>query len=57
MSAQQNQLKDLTEEDFSFFTNLYSYTPVSFVWYYYTYHMNGAKDCSVISVTLWPVFF
>ncbi|KAK9527367.1 hypothetical protein VZT92_013937 [Zoarces viviparus] len=27
MSAQQNQLKDLTEEDFSSFTSSYSYTP------------------------------
>uniref|UniRef100_A0A8C9Y1S1 Piezo-type mechanosensitive ion channel component 2a, tandem duplicate 2 n=1 Tax=Sander lucioperca TaxID=283035 RepID=A0A8C9Y1S1_SANLU len=27
MSAQQNQLKDLTEEDFTFFTSSYSYTP------------------------------
>lgn len=27
MSAQQNQLKDVTEEDFSFFISSYSYTP------------------------------
>lgn len=29
MSAQQNQLKDLTEEDFRSFTDSYSYKPVS----------------------------
>lgn len=28
MSAQQNQLKDLTEEEFVVFTSSYSYTPV-----------------------------
>lgn len=28
MSAQQNQLRDLTEEDFSSFISSYSYTPV-----------------------------
>lgn len=28
MSAQQNQLKDLTEEDFAVFSGSYSYTPV-----------------------------
>ena len=28
MSAQQNQLKDLTEEDYHAFISLYSYTPV-----------------------------
>lgn len=34
MSAQQNQLKDLTEEEFNSFTSSYSYTPVSSVQYY-----------------------
>ena len=28
MSAQQNQLKDLNEEDYHAFISLYSYTPV-----------------------------
>lgn len=30
MSAQQNQLKDLTETQFREFSNSYSYKPVSF---------------------------
>lgn len=34
MSAQQNQLKDLTEEDFNSLVSSYSYTPVSFLQYY-----------------------
>lgn len=38
MSAQQNQLKDLTEEEFNSFTSSYSYTPVSSL-QYYTYLM------------------
>lgn len=30
MSAQQNQLKDLTEDEFTSFSSSYSYKPVSF---------------------------
>lgn len=56
MSAQQNQLEDLTEEEFISFTSSYSYTPVSSLHYYYTYwlqywcyslksHSSNSVDC------------